>query len=61
MSLEDAMIEDTFWWCCPECEHVQTSLAGDSMICRECDVEFEPDHFDWDASNYQLDNILVDG
>jgi len=26
----------------------------------ECDIEFEPDHFDWNASNYQLDNILVD-
>ena len=60
MNLDDAMVEDTFWWVCPECERVQTSLAGDSMICCECDVEFEPDHFDWEASNRLLESFWID-
>lgn len=60
MDVDDAMIEDTFSWVCPECIHVQSSLAGDEMVCRECDTEFEPDHFDWEASNRLLVTIWID-
>jgi len=60
MGLEDAIVEDTFWWCCPECETIQTSVCGDAMICRQCDIEFEPDHFDFEASNKIIDSGWLD-
>lgn len=60
MNLEDAIVEDTFWWCCPECEFIQTGLCGDEMVCCHCEIEFEPDDFNFEASSKKVDDILLE-
>jgi hypothetical protein len=45
VDLDDAIIEDTYHWVCPQCHAMNEAVAGndDELVCWRCEVRYEYD------------------